>query len=250
MMGWLFIIIGLVFIGIVVFVYLKSVPKPNLTPEEKPDIYQDQAQPGQGIFHNINTRINARSDTKTQEVVNVATRSATEGITLGTEAVHAKLEKEALPERHEQTLQKEKAETETILAQHRTIQKEAQLREKLIDIAMALGYDIDTYLQQQRNNLDIEKLEQETMTKLKGGFVFQLQEYQKLTMLRGQLDSLYEREYEILNSNEADSVKQKKLRQVKKDIQMLEKDANGRRTGLVQIGNGKEIRGSYTDSDD
>jgi hypothetical protein len=235
--GPLLFLFGLFIIGLVVYLW----PRKELRkqrPEEKPHSYQDQAQPGQGVVKNIGTRFTAKSDAKTQTVVNEATAIATEGIRLTTDAVSADLENRALPERHEQTLTRESADTKAYLAQKLTGQKEHQLRERLIDLAIAQGFDVDTYIKQRLNDLDIEKLEREAMVKLKGGFIYQLRDYQKLTMLRSNLDELYEREHLIEIGDEPESVKQKKLAQVRADIITLEQDANGRRQGLLQAFDG------------
>jgi hypothetical protein len=237
-MELVYVLVVLALICIAIAILYSPKQKSKISPEEKPDVYQDQAQPGQGVLNNVGTRFQARSDTKTQEVINKATEEANKGIALATER-----------RSHHQTFQRQEAETQAYLAQKLTEQKEHQLRERLIDLALAQGFDVDTYLKQRLDELEIEKLERETMVKLKGGFVYQLQDYQKLTMLRSQLDELYEREHLIESGNEPESVKQKKLAQVKADIETLEKDANGRRQGLLQAYNGEEAGGSNPDSE-
>jgi hypothetical protein len=248
MFGYLLIAFGLVSIGVVIYYWLAH-DKGASEPSEIIDAQQNKVDTNAGVAENYFKRRKVESQTKFQEAVTDNKRATTDTVRQETEAVSATLEKEAVPERHDRTIKREKADTEAYLAQKLTEQKEHQLRERLIDLALAQGFDVDTYLKQRLNDLEIEKLERETMVKLKGGFVYQLQDYQKLTMLRSSLDELYEREHQIESGNEPDAVKQKKLAQVRADIETLEKDADGRRQGLLQAYNGEESGGSNPDSE-
>jgi hypothetical protein len=249
MFGLFLILVGLLLIGVAIYYVLFVHDKGASDPSKIIDAQQDKVDTNAGVAENYFKGRKVQSQTRFQEAVTENKRATTETIHQEAAAVSATLEKEAVPERHERKTKKEKADTEVYLAQKLTEQKEHQLRERLIDLALAQGFDVDTYIKQKLDELEIEKLERETMVKLKGGFVYQLQDYQKLTMLRSQLDELYEREHSIESGNEPDSVKQKKLAQVKADIELLEKDADGRRQGLLSANHGEETGRSNPDSE-
>lgn len=241
---WILIIIFFLIAIISLIKYFTLKEKSQIAPEGKSDYFQNQAQPGQNFAQGAFTEAQLKRDKNIQDSANAATDSAIIGLRQTSDAELAQLEKGANKPRHEEKREVEKAETQTVLTQHQTAQKQLQLTERLIDIAMALDIDVDTYLIQQRNRLDIEKLEQETMVKLKAGFVYKLGNYQELTMLRDQLDQLYEKRQLVLQSKAAKAVKKDKLTQIALDIVALEQVTNERRQGLLQADNGQDAGGS------
>jgi hypothetical protein len=249
----LYILIGLLILLVAFMIlmvgFIKYSPKGRAV-DDRTQYYQEQAKVGQGIMQGALNRAQLRRDTRTQEAANYASQVAAQGIRIQTDTDRAQLERDNVFKEAELSDAKHALAIATTRAQL----KEQQLREKLIDLAYANGYDLDTYLAIQRkqhlDELDIRKLEQDVMTKLRGGFVYQLRGYQKLAMLRDQLDALYERAYQIKASRDPKPVKERKLRQVEEDIRLLEEDARGRRQGLLQAYNGENAEGGDPDTDD
>jgi len=127
------------------------------------------------------------------------------------------------------------------------------LQRHLISLAKSEGMDVVNYMQilQTRalNKAEIEKIEAQAQAQLKAGFIFKLQDYQHLSMLRDVLDNLYEKHYEVETTEMREPVKIKKLAQIDKDIELHEKDADGRRTRLLQTWSGDNTEGSDEDTE-
>ncbi|MBK8809702.1 MAG: hypothetical protein IPN69_03105 [Acidobacteria bacterium] len=151
------------------------------------------------------------------------------------------------------TLPRLEREEELSLTQHQHAIDSLNLQRNLISYAQASGMDVTTYLEVLKtralNEAEIQKIEAQAQANLNGGFILQLQAYQRLAMLRDNLDALYEREHQIQIGNDPETVKIKKLGQVTEDIKVLEEDIGGRRQRLLQAFDEKDSEGSDEDSD-
>lgn len=250
------LIAAIILIAVAVFafiVFLSKRPKPTYTPEEKPGAYQNQAQPRQGALKNVRTRFQAKSDAKTQAVANVATAIATEGIRLTTDAVSADLENKALPERYEQTLKKETADTNAYISAREAEQQESELKKLLIAHAVEEGLPLgalERLLEKEKlDNLEIKKLQKETVVKLEAGFIYQLREYHKIMMLRKELDGLYVEIDQIQNSQLSEYVKTRQVDEREADIKAVQEDRRGRRQRLLSAFDGDDDSGSGEDAE-
>ena len=143
---------------------------------------------------------------------------------------------------------------ETKVATHKLNMDNVNLQKMLISNAQSDGMDVTTYLEVLRtralNKAEIEKIMAKAQAELKAGFIFQLQEYQKLTMLREVLNDLYEQHYLVETTETREPIKLRKLAQIDKDIILHEKDADGRRQRLLQAFDGEEVQRSDEDTDD
>lgn len=127
------------------------------------------------------------------------------------------------------------------------------LQRNLIQFAQSEGMDVATYLEVLKtralNEAEIEKIQRIAENELKAGFIYQLQAYQRLNMLRDVLDSLYERAYQIEAGREPEPVKRRKLEQVEKDIKLHEEDIGARRKRLLQAVDWEEASGNTEEAD-
>lgn len=135
---------------------------------------------------------------------------------------------------------------------HNTEAENQMLQKQLIMQAKESGLNVETMLEVLKtralNEAELQKLESEAKLKLQAAFTFQLGSYRRMMMLREQLDQLYERSHEIETGSDPEAVKKRKLDQNEKDIAALEADINGRRSRLLQAGDGQDPEGSDTDS--
>ncbi|MDT5157670.1 MAG: hypothetical protein QOH51_2027 [Acidobacteriota bacterium] len=260
------LVVILLFVGIMVVVVGVMFPgskkkraKP-IPPEQRPANFQDRVVPGQGIIENIKTRVQVESDTKTQQVANLASQAATQGIEEQSRAIDAALRQSAIVDVHQRGSEKAEAEHGTELARleaerlaYETNQQEDELKRLLIARAGQRGLSLESFNRvverEELDNLDIRKLQKETLVRLEAGFIFQLREYHKLMMQRKELDGLYFEIDEIQNSNSSDYLKRMKIAEREADIKLLQEDRRARRQRLLQAFDGEDAEGSDGDSE-
>jgi hypothetical protein len=263
-MGWILIIVGSVLLAFVAWniavvvwkwMFRKSGPAPSQ--ELKAQVYQDQAVPGQGIVNNIKTRLQVGSDTKTQQVANLASYTATQGIEEQSRAIDATLRQHAIEDVHRRGAEKNDAEHDKELARLRTEkfayetnQQEDELRRLIIAKAKAQGISLNILEKEELDRLDIEKLMAEARVKIEAAFIYQLREYQHLMMLRRELDGLYIEIDQIQNGPGSEELKRLRIAERTEDAEALRKDRHGRRQRLLQALNGDDNRESDEDTDD
>jgi hypothetical protein len=257
-MAWLFIIAGLFIIGFAFYVSRAS-RKKGLAAEDKALHYQDEAQPG-GLVGNLFNRKKLESGAKLQEAANIASTASVAGVALQTENVKAQAEleaankdKEHLGTRIERTQKLEAEDHEVHLLERGSKKQDIQLRQMLVKEAQERGVSLETLNRiletRELNDLEIEKLRKETYVKLEAGFIYQLREYQKLMMLRKQLDDLYLEIDQIQKSAVSDYVKQMQIDERKEDIETLREDRRERRQRLLQALNGPALPGGDPDAE-
>lgn len=246
-MVWIFIIAGILFIAgaVLGLMYLYEKSQSGVQPQI--DKLQDEK------YDPNMTRFRANSEQKAAEArtnlavqVGAEVRAVTDMTNQQTEAAEAQhtLDNLDIKFRREGELATQKHEREL---------EEINLQRLLIANAQLDGADVATYLEVLKiralNDAEIAKIEAQAHAALRAGFIAQLKDYQQLSMLRGALDNLYERAWQIESSSDPEPVKQRKLKQVEKDIAMHEQDADGRRKRLLQAFNGKDAEGSDEDTD-
>jgi hypothetical protein len=129
--------------------------------------------------------------------------------------------------------------------------KEHHLQILLVERAEKQGLSVEWYQhilgRRELDKLELKKLEEEVLVKLKGGFIYLLQDYQKLALTRDVLNGLYD-EYDKIAALPNSYANQRKLKQLQADIDMYEEDANGRRRRLVQKLDGQIPEGRDPDT--
>jgi hypothetical protein len=217
---------------------VKSFPKrakPTFNQEEKPDIHQNQAQPGQGVIENIKTRIQAGSDAKTQVAVNIATLAANEGIKLSTEGLEESLKKEALPDQHHEVREVEKASTKTLLVQHEAAQQRTitaledglsiEGKEQLLLAAGLSNIKVDEH--QKLSGIDVENRWKEIVQDLDAADLLILAAQQVIKKLGNELKQARIERYEIETGKLPKPLKKQLLDDKDKDIAHLEEQISG-----------------------
>lgn len=248
----LFILIVIIIVGIVKFSLAKSTPHISL--EEKPDYPQGQAQPGQNFVQATFTKAQLERDKKIQEVANQATIAAREGIEETGKAVGAILEKEALPERHEQTLAKEEAETQTFIAVQEAVQGEANLRKELAGVASERLLTIEDMSAVNKHGylkeIDLKARQVEIQQDLDAADRYELTQHELINKLTTQLQQLVKERRRIELEEDDEYVKQRLLDRHDKNISVVEQLIDGRQTRLLLSENGQGNQSSEAEDTD
>ena len=245
--GWIFIIGGVLAGGLFLYVLFFVNKKGANQPFQVMDAQQEKLDTNAGVLKNFLSRLGIESLTRVQVAVNETKKAVVETLKQENLALDEGLKLEAAPERHERALQVETAVADSILSQHHLVRKDHQLRERLIDLALLQGLDVDTYVEitkkKRLDELEVQRLEDEAMVALRKNFVYQLGEYQKLGLIRGQLDAAYLRRFELTGPASSDL-----LKELNKDIRTLKRSANEARKRLLPPRQRDEVRGSDEDA--
>ncbi|MBV9214943.1 MAG: hypothetical protein JO053_02105 [Acidobacteria bacterium] len=230
-MAWVLIIVGLLFVaGGIIFLLFYYERSSNTRAEQIKDL-QDRYDPN--ITPMAAKREMKRSEVRTEMISQMLSEATAVSsiIKHDTEVkgiVHENENKDEWLRRDEQLkILRRRLEEDTLMLQQDMLAK-----------AKAAGLDVASYTevmkQRALNAAEIERLEASAQSKLKGGILYKLADYQKVNMLRGVLDDLYEQEHLLLNSDRPEEVVEKKLEQVRKDIELHQSDLDARRQRLLQ----------------
>jgi hypothetical protein len=241
-MAWIFIIVGLILIVGCIYLWMHLFEKSSTNPQDRIDKLQDEKyDPNMTRFAARKQTAASIPRTETATQIGKETRAVKDMIVQQTEAVQAQFTLNNIGSdlsRGEELKQ----------VSHIATVDGLNLQRLLIANAGQQGMDVTVYLEvlktRELNKAEVEKIEQQAAAELRAGFIYQLKEYQKLTMLRGVLDELYERAYQIESGNEPQLLKARKLIQVEKDIKLHEEDADGRRKRLLQAINEEDTEES------
>jgi hypothetical protein len=223
-MGWIFIIVGLILFGIVMYLWLTVYNKKPQTPAERiEEIYHDK-------YSTEMNRFAAHKEAK------VATARAD---LLG-----------ALNQETEQLAVKEQriAEGKLANAQRQTEIQALEAHQILIAKALEKDWDTATYLEMEKlaetNRLTLEKEWRQAEQQLKAGFIYQLQAHQHLSLMTEYIGGLYDRAKRL----EAEG-KDREKNLIEEHIAFMEEDFRGRQR-LLQTSEQKELQGSDENTDD
>ena len=247
-MAWVFIIIGGVFVVGAVIALMYYYEKSNTAPKARINKIQDENYDPNMTSAAARLKVE-QSKARTEAAVQVGeeVRAVKDMISQQTEVKEASF-------KDEHTLERLEREEESNIETHKLEIDDINLQKLLISNAQRDGMDVTTYLEVLKtralNAAEIEMITAKAKAELRAGFIFKLQEYQELSMVREVLDGLYEQHYLVETTETREPVKRRKLAQIDKDITLHEKDADGRRTRLLQSYNGQEVQGSDEDSDD
>jgi len=251
-MGWILIVVGIVLLAIALWAWLFRTPSgtPGLTQGQKALGYQDKAVPGQGMAKNILTRAQVRSDIKTQQVVNVASYTATQGIEEQSRAIDAVLRQEGIIDVHRRGSEAAEAQHITQLTELESRRVELKIRNELMRLAQDHEMDITTYLQVtgHRNLKQIDLVaraveyqqDQENVSRI------QQEKLELIDRASHRLYSFYEKRKELEASD--DPAKDDKLRHLNQLIDGAERLILGEQNRYIQATLGEEApRGLQAD---
>ena len=256
--GWMgglfFILVGLLLIGVVIyrvlFVHEKGVSDPLDTIKAQ----QNKVDTEAGVVENYLKRKKVESQSKFQEAVTGNKAAVTETIHQEAAVASAKLEKEAVPERHEQLLAKEKADTQSFIAVQEAVQGEAGLRKELASVASERLLTIEDLSAVNKHGymkeIDLRMRQGEIQQDLDAADRYELTQHElinKLTTHHGQLIK-ERRRIELEETDEY--VKQRLLERHDKNIEVVEQLIDGRQTRLLLSENGEENRRSQAEDAD
>lgn len=247
-MAFVFIGIGVILIAVCIFLWMQLYEKSSTNQQERISKLQSEK------YDPNMTRFKARKETAASAVrtgtaaqVSQEVRAVKDMIVQETEAVQAQYTLD-------NTVDNLNREEELKHITHVATVDGLNLQRLLIQNASQQGMDVSVYLEvlktRELNKAEVERIEQQAVAELQAGFIYQLKEYQKLTMLREILDGLYRRAYEIESGNEPETLKKRIVAQVEKDIKLHEEDADGRRKRLLSAFDGQETEGSNENSYD
>lgn len=249
--GIFFLFAGLLLVGVAIYFWLFDREKGASNPLDAADAQQDKVDSEAGTVENYFKGRQVKSQTEFQRVVTDAKQAAAETIRTDTEVASAQLEKEALPERHDQTLKKDKAQTQTELARLESERVELSVRNQLMGIALSQEMDVTTYLQvtSHRNlkQIDLEardtdyKQDQEQISKV------QQEKLELIDRASHRLYSMYEERKRLEASD--DPAKEDKLTHLNKLIQGGEVLILGEQDRFIQSTLGQEAPRSLSAHD-
>lgn len=247
-MPFIFIGIGIILIVVCIYLWMHLYEKSSTNNQERiSKLQSEKYDPNMTRFAAKKETAASIPRTETATQVGTEARAVKDMIVQQTEALQAQFTLD-------NAVNNLNREEELKQATHISTVDSLNLQRLLIQNAGQKGMDVTVYLEvlktRELNKAEVEKIEQQAVAELRAGFIYQLKEYQKLTMLREVLDALYERAYQIESGKEPEALKRRKLVQVEKDIKLHEEDADGRRKRLLSAFDGQETEGSNEDSDD
>lgn len=245
-MAWVLIIFGILFIAGGVIYRLYFYEKSSKDPRDQIRNLQERYDP------NI-TRTVAVKEADQSSVRTGLVKQFNAEVEAVTGMLNKRTEGEVVAFRNEHIGDQLKREEEFKHQQHLHDVDNLMLQRNLVSFAQDQGMDVSTYLEVLKtralNSVEMQRIEDEAKAQLKAGFIYQLKDYQHISMLRGALDDLYERSWQIETGKEPEPVRQRKLAQIEEDIRLHEEDIGARRKRLLQASNGEEAQGSNQDSD-
>ena len=231
--------------GIIAFFWINP-PGPT-DPQEKIKAQQDKVDPNASGLKNAVRRTRMRSYTDTQKVANEATAATTEGIKLQTEA-------ETAAEVTESNVNVHLSTNDTTISSNERRQAEDALHKVMLDRARDHGIPYVVFeqemMKERLDELELKRLAKEKQIILEAGFIYQLRDYHKLTMIRAQVDQLIREIDEVRNDKSLSDFAKGELEQIRRDdMQMLLEDARGRRKRLLQTIDRDDVRTGDEDAD-
>ncbi len=243
-MGLVLILVGLFCIGVAIYYWLFVHEKGADKPLEIIERQQKKVDTEAGVFENYTKRRKVESQTKFQEAVNENKRAVTQAIVQESAVIKANLEKEVLPERHEQTLAKDTAETETFLALKKAEQQEFGLRKELAAVAAEKLLSVEDWSAVQKHHymtqIDLKKRGDEIQQDLDGADRYELTQHELINKLTIQFNQLVKERRKIELEEKDEYVKGQLLARHDKNIKVVEQLIDGRQTRLLLSENGQE----------
>jgi ribosomal protein L39E len=231
---WLALLFGLICVGVGVWwLMFPGKGGPSDSHSKRGEVH-DKYAPSQ-------TRFEATKETKAslartgllQQTAEEA-RAVTDTIAQNTEAIKAQFDQDTAPIR----LQREE---EALRIQHEVLEAGADLNLYLMAKAKEQNVDLPTFLEL-RKRLELDKLEldkqwRETEQALKGGFIYQLQAHQHLSLLTEYIGKLYDRAEQLRTQG-----KDRELALIEEHISFMEGDFRGRQR-LLQGAEQTDVQG-------
>ncbi len=229
-MGWLFVIVGLLFVlgGIVALLTLFD-KKPQSQSERIEEVYDNK----------ISTDINPVA-AKVQTIASKARTVLSNQINIEADSYNVKIQKENDAKLAE-------VERKTLITEHQTTQSEFEAKQFLISKALEKSWDVGTYLEMEKaaetNRLELKKQWETAEQSLKAGFIYQLKAQQHLLLLTEYISGLYDKSREYKKKR-----KDRELKLIEEHITFMEDDFRGRQR-LLQTSEQNILEGSDEDID-
>ena len=234
-MAWVYIIVGLLFVGFALYLLMFPGKKSDVDPNSKLKQIQEKHSPEQTRFEARKEAKAATARTEELKAINAETVQLIETINQ-----EKNLEATQFIKKHYPAKQTRDEEME--ISNHQVLLAQNELTTHLIGGAKEKDLDMPSYVEWQKKLLmdraDLDKQWAEAEQQLKAGFIFQLQAHQHLALMTEYIGKLYDRAEELQAKG-----KNRELNLIEEHISFMEGDFRERQR-LLQAANGKEIQGS------
>lgn len=232
---WIALPVGLICVGVGIWwLMFPGKGGPSDSHSKRREVH-DKYAPSQTRFEATKETKAALARTGLLQQTAEEARAVTDTIAQDTEAVKAQFDHDSAPAR----LQREE---ETLRIQHEVFKAGADLNLYLMAQAKEQNVDLPTFLEL-RKKLELDKLEldkqwREAEQALKGGFIYQLQAHQHLSLLTEYIGKLYDRAEQLRTQG-----KDRELALIEEHISFMEGDFRGRQR-LLQGAEQTDAQGS------
>lgn len=251
-MAWILIIVGLILIGIVLYMWLFVRPKGSSDYLDVAERQQKQLDTEASVLTNPLRRAKIRSNTKTQQTITENTLATTEAIKQRTAAEEAALSRTANDQAFKLREEEAEAEARAKIARNQAEEREAVARLNLAQLAEQKGLDVESVIAVNKHHwmtqIDLQKMRSEIEADLDAADRYDLTANQLINKLTEHLKELIRERHAIDAGDDPQAVKDAIRLRYDKNIKVVEDLIDARQERLL-LSEGGEAAGGNSEAE-